>query len=165
MLHVSIIPHVKTQSNLVCNSFVLMLWLMLPRDHFVSRFLILDFIKNKLNKTKKPKKQIRILFLIIFKKKQQLLIRLIFWHLNVTPTQKAYITTFQLYWWKKTSSKPPCTNGNLRTEVPTGRWIASSHEGILSPWRDSNSQPWGTSRIAKVHKAIRLKWFVYDAIP
>jgi hypothetical protein len=37
MLHVFIIPHVKTFSNRVCNSLVILLWLMLPRDHFVSR--------------------------------------------------------------------------------------------------------------------------------
>jgi hypothetical protein len=34
-----IIPHVQTQSNRVCNSYVILLWLMLPRDHFVTRFL------------------------------------------------------------------------------------------------------------------------------
>jgi hypothetical protein len=39
MLHLFIIPHVQTRSNRVCNSYVILLWLMLPRDHFVSRFL------------------------------------------------------------------------------------------------------------------------------
>jgi hypothetical protein len=42
MLHIFIIPHVhdvQTQSNRVCNSLVILLWLTLPRDHFVSRFL------------------------------------------------------------------------------------------------------------------------------
>jgi hypothetical protein len=38
-LHLFSIPHVQTQSNRVCNSYVILLWLMLPRDHFVSRFL------------------------------------------------------------------------------------------------------------------------------
>jgi hypothetical protein len=38
MLHLFIISHVQTQSNRVCNSYVILLWLMLPRDHFVSRF-------------------------------------------------------------------------------------------------------------------------------
>jgi hypothetical protein len=38
-LHLFIIPHVQTQSNRVCNSYVILLWLMLLRDHFVSRFL------------------------------------------------------------------------------------------------------------------------------
>jgi hypothetical protein len=33
-----IILHVQTQSNRVGNSLVILLWLMLPRDHFVSRF-------------------------------------------------------------------------------------------------------------------------------
>jgi hypothetical protein len=42
MLHVFIIPHVQTQSNRVCNSYVILLWLMLPVDHFVSRFLSLN---------------------------------------------------------------------------------------------------------------------------
>jgi hypothetical protein len=39
MLHLFIIPLVKSQSNRVCNSYVILLWLMRPRDHFVSRFL------------------------------------------------------------------------------------------------------------------------------
>jgi hypothetical protein len=39
MLHLFIIPHVQTQSNRVCNSYFILLWLMLPRDHFVSRIL------------------------------------------------------------------------------------------------------------------------------
>jgi hypothetical protein len=39
MLHVFIIPHVQTQSNRVCETLVILFWLMLPRDHFVSRFL------------------------------------------------------------------------------------------------------------------------------
>jgi hypothetical protein len=39
MLHVLIIPHVQTQSNRVCNFYVILLWLMLPRDNFVSRIL------------------------------------------------------------------------------------------------------------------------------
>jgi hypothetical protein len=38
-LHFLIITHVQTQSNRVCNSYVILLWLMLPRDHFVSRIL------------------------------------------------------------------------------------------------------------------------------
>jgi hypothetical protein len=38
MLHVFIISHVQTQSNRVCNSYVILLRLMLPMDHFVSRF-------------------------------------------------------------------------------------------------------------------------------
>jgi hypothetical protein len=38
MLHLFIIPHVQTQSHRVCSSYVILLWLMLPRDHFVSRF-------------------------------------------------------------------------------------------------------------------------------
>jgi hypothetical protein len=38
MTHIFIIPHVQTQSNRVCNSLVILLWLMLSRDHFVSRF-------------------------------------------------------------------------------------------------------------------------------
>jgi hypothetical protein len=34
MLHLFIIPHVQTQSNRFCNfSNVILLWLMLPRDH------------------------------------------------------------------------------------------------------------------------------------
>jgi hypothetical protein len=41
MLHVSIIPHVQTQSNRVCNSLVILLWLMLQRYHFVSIFVYL----------------------------------------------------------------------------------------------------------------------------
>jgi hypothetical protein len=39
MLHIFIIPHVQTESNRVCNFNVILLRLMLPRDHFVSRFL------------------------------------------------------------------------------------------------------------------------------
>jgi hypothetical protein len=39
MLHLFIIPHVQTQSNRVCNSYAILLWLMLPRHHFVSRIL------------------------------------------------------------------------------------------------------------------------------
>jgi hypothetical protein len=36
---ICIIPHVHIQWNRVCNSLVILLWLMLPRDHFVSRFV------------------------------------------------------------------------------------------------------------------------------
>jgi hypothetical protein len=39
MLHLFIISHVHTHSNRACNFHVLLLWLMLPRDHFASRFL------------------------------------------------------------------------------------------------------------------------------
>jgi hypothetical protein len=39
MLHVFINPCVQTQSNRVCNSLVILLWLMFLRDNFVSRFL------------------------------------------------------------------------------------------------------------------------------
>jgi hypothetical protein len=39
MLHLFSILHVHTQLNRVCNSLVILVWLMLPRDHFVSRFL------------------------------------------------------------------------------------------------------------------------------
>jgi hypothetical protein len=39
MLHLFITPHVQTQSNRVCDFHVILLWLMLPRDHFVSSFL------------------------------------------------------------------------------------------------------------------------------
>jgi hypothetical protein len=38
-LRLFIISHVQTQSNRVCNSYVILLWLILPRAHFVSRFL------------------------------------------------------------------------------------------------------------------------------
>jgi hypothetical protein len=41
MLRIFIFPHVQTQSNRGCNSLVILLWLMVPRDHFVSRFLLL----------------------------------------------------------------------------------------------------------------------------
>jgi hypothetical protein len=34
-----IIPHVQTQSNRVCSSLVILMWLMLPRGHIVSGFL------------------------------------------------------------------------------------------------------------------------------
>jgi hypothetical protein len=37
--YIFMVPHVQTQSNRVCNFLVILLWLMLPRDHFVSRFL------------------------------------------------------------------------------------------------------------------------------
>jgi hypothetical protein len=37
-LYILIIPHVQYQSNRVWNSLVILLWLMLPRDHFVTRF-------------------------------------------------------------------------------------------------------------------------------
>jgi hypothetical protein len=40
MLHVFSIPHVQTQSNRVRNSLANLLWLIVPRDHFVSSFLI-----------------------------------------------------------------------------------------------------------------------------
>jgi hypothetical protein len=57
MLHLFIIPHVQTQSNRVCNSYVILLWLMLPRDHFVSRFLTLVAVTyniiNKINKERR----------------------------------------------------------------------------------------------------------------
>jgi hypothetical protein len=39
MLHLLIISHVQTQSNRVCNSYVILLGLMPPRDHFVSGIL------------------------------------------------------------------------------------------------------------------------------
>jgi hypothetical protein len=38
MLHVFIFPHVQSLTNLVCNSVVILLWLMLQRDHFDTRF-------------------------------------------------------------------------------------------------------------------------------
>jgi hypothetical protein len=41
-----IIPHVQTQSNRVCNSCVILLWLMLPRYHFVSRFWLPQKLKQ-----------------------------------------------------------------------------------------------------------------------
>jgi hypothetical protein len=46
MLHVFVIPHVQTQSNRVCNSLVILLSLMLPRDHFVSRFFKFQLVYN-----------------------------------------------------------------------------------------------------------------------
>jgi hypothetical protein len=33
------VTHVHTQSNRVCNSRVILLWLMFPKDQFISRFL------------------------------------------------------------------------------------------------------------------------------
>jgi hypothetical protein len=39
MLHFFIIPHVQTQSNLLCNVRVILMWLMLQRDHILSRCL------------------------------------------------------------------------------------------------------------------------------
>jgi hypothetical protein len=37
LLYSTFYRHVQTQSNRVCNSYVILLCLMLPRDHFVSR--------------------------------------------------------------------------------------------------------------------------------
>jgi hypothetical protein len=62
-----------------------------------------------------------------------------------------HIATFQLYWCRKISGALPCiisgTNGHLSrtTDVPLASWIASSHERIQSPCRNSNPQPWGAS--------------------
>jgi hypothetical protein len=38
--HLFIIPHVQTQLNWVCNSYVILLWFMLPRDHFFQIFIM-----------------------------------------------------------------------------------------------------------------------------
>jgi hypothetical protein len=38
MLHLVIILRVQTQSNRLCIFHVILLWLLLPRDHFLSRF-------------------------------------------------------------------------------------------------------------------------------
>jgi ABC-type Mn2+/Zn2+ transport system permease subunit len=38
VLHLFSIPHVQTQSNRFCNSLLILLWLMLPRYHFVQMF-------------------------------------------------------------------------------------------------------------------------------
>jgi hypothetical protein len=38
MLHLFIISYVQTQSNRVCNFHGILLWFMLPRNHFISRF-------------------------------------------------------------------------------------------------------------------------------
>jgi hypothetical protein len=47
MLHLFIISHVQTQSNQVCNFHVILLWLMLLMDHFVSRLLNRENIEPK----------------------------------------------------------------------------------------------------------------------
>jgi hypothetical protein len=39
MLHLFITLQVQTQSNRDCHSYVILLWLMFPRNHFVSRFV------------------------------------------------------------------------------------------------------------------------------
>jgi hypothetical protein len=50
MLHLFIIPPVQTQSNRdnyrVCNFHVILLWLMLSRDHFVSRLLTCHYYSD-----------------------------------------------------------------------------------------------------------------------
>jgi hypothetical protein len=56
MLHLFIITHVQTQSNRVCNSYVILLWLMLPRDHFVSRIFYFKRVYIKINCTNKIEK-------------------------------------------------------------------------------------------------------------
>jgi hypothetical protein len=40
MLHLFIIPYVQTQWNRVCNFHVILLWLMLPKNHHVSIFIL-----------------------------------------------------------------------------------------------------------------------------
>jgi hypothetical protein len=60
-----------------------------------------------------------------------------------------HMVTFQLHWWRKTSEAIPCiilgTNGYLSrtTNIPLASLIASLHERIQSPCRDSNPQRWG----------------------
>jgi hypothetical protein len=43
-------PHVQTQSNQVCITLAILLWLMLPRDHFLSRFSCLQPLVRPQNK-------------------------------------------------------------------------------------------------------------------
>jgi hypothetical protein len=93
-----------------------------------------------------------------------------------------HMATFQLYWWRKTSGTLPCiilgTNGQLSrtTNVPYASWIASSHERIQSPCRDSNPQRWGASGLKSTTLTTRprtplslvapeKKWLLWKSPP
>jgi hypothetical protein len=73
----------------------------------------------------------------------------------------SHMTTFQLYWWRKTSGALPCiisgTNGHLSrtTDVLLASWIASSHERIQSPCLDSNPRRWGASGLKSMTLTTR----------